>query len=608
MSEKIDFVGLIEKNPLTKLNGNYQSSMIDKIKDNFTTYEQQMFISSFYCYLNNDDKCDFVIDLDDVWKWIGFTQKLNAKILLEKHFTLNIDYKKSQIAKQATMKGGQNKEVFLLNINTFKRFCLKAGTKKADEIHEYYIKMEKVLQDVLMDECRALTEQVKKIQTDNEQKDQEIINRDAEIAKREAEYQAKLKKQKELEREKVLLTQFSVCIPIVYIIRVKTHENGEYIVKIGESRRGILQRYNEHKSHYPECVLLDVFTAIQSKDFEVYIHNHQKIRCNRVRDFPGHENEIELFLIGKNLTYQILLDIINAQVDNFQEHNTKKLELEIEKLKLLATNSNNPVILEILESNKRHEQSNKQLHAQVNKLETMLNKLLETNAPAARTQTGFQNPLPTLGPRVQKINPDTLQLIKVYESATEVMTEDRSIKRPSLSKAVAENTVYNGFRWLFVERDMDQNVLHNLQPTDPTTAKNKGYFAKLNADQTEILNVYLDKKTAALVNGYSDGGLDSAVQKGAISRGFYYKLYSTCDETLVEKFEEKYGKEVFLYKDGFGIFDATTGKLVREFKCKYDCIVAQKMSDKTIEKSMRENKPYNGLKFGPIPPRVSCYP
>ena len=354
--------------------------------------------------------------------------------------------------------------------------------------------------------------------------------------------------------------------------------------------------------------MLDVFTAIQSKDFEVYIHNHQKIRCNQVRDFTGHENEIELFLIGKNLTYQILLDIINAQVDNFQEHNTKKLELEIEKLKLLATNSNNPVMLEILESNKRLEQSNKQLHAQVNKLETMLDKLLETNAPAARTHTGFQNPLPTLGPRVQKINPDTLQLIKVYESATEVMTEDRSIKRPSLSKAVAENTVYNGFRWLFVERDMDPNVLHNLQPTDPTTAKNKGYFAKLNADQTEILNVYLDKKTAALVNGYSDGGLDSAVQKGAISRGFYYKLYSTCDEILVEKFEEKYGKEVFLYKDGFGIFDATTGKLVREFKCKYDCIVAQKMSDKTIEKSMRENKPYNGLKFGPIPPRVSCYP
>ena len=36
-------------------------------------------------------------------------------------------------------RGGHNKETIMLNIETFKKFCLKAGTKKADEIHEYYI-------------------------------------------------------------------------------------------------------------------------------------------------------------------------------------------------------------------------------------------------------------------------------------------------------------------------------------------------------------------------------------------------------------------------------------------------------------------------------------
>ena len=43
----IDIVKLIEKNPLVKLTGNYQSSMIDKIKEKFNTYEQQLFVSSF---------------------------------------------------------------------------------------------------------------------------------------------------------------------------------------------------------------------------------------------------------------------------------------------------------------------------------------------------------------------------------------------------------------------------------------------------------------------------------------------------------------------------------------------------------------------------------
>jgi hypothetical protein len=593
MAEKIDFVGLIEKNPLTKLSGNYQSTMVDKIKENFNTYEQQMFISSFYCYLNYDNKSDFVFDLDDVWQWMGFSQKVNAKTLLEKQFLVNIDYQRSQILKQATMKGGQNKEVFMLNTNTFKRLCLKAGTKKADEIHEYYIKMEKVLQDVLMEECRTLTEQVKQIKRDN-------INKDAELAKKEADHQIKLKKQKELEKEKVLLQQFSASIPIVYIIRVKTFENGEYAVKIGESRRGIVGRYNEHKSKYQECVLLDVFTAVQSKDFESYIHNNPKIRCNQIRDMSGHENEHELFLVGKNLTYQILLDVINSQVDNYQEHGTQKLELEIEKLKLMTNDGNNPVIIEILETSKRTEQT---LISRINKLESMLEKLLE----AKPVKTGFQEPLSTLGPRVQKINPDTMQLTKVYESATEVMNEDRSIKRPSLSKAVLENTVYNGFRWLFVERDMNPNLLYNLQPTRPTIAKNMDYVVKLNAHQTEILNVYLDRKTAALMNGYSIGGLDNAVKNGTITQGHYYKLYGDCEEEIIQQFREKYGKDVLLYKDGVGIYNETNDQLVKEYKCKYDCIKTEKMSDKTLSKAMTENKAYYGYKYKELPSRLSCY-
>jgi len=597
MSKQIDFVNLIEKNPLIRLTGNYQSIMIDKIKDNFNTYEQQMFISSFYCYLNYDSKSDFIIDLDNIWEWIGFSQKVNAKILLEKNFIVNIDYQKSQILKQTNVKGGQNKEVFLLNIETFKRFCLKAGTKKADEIHEYYIKMEKVLQDVLLEECNILTEQIKQIKLDNATKDIQLINK-------EADYQIKLKKQKELEKEKVLLNQFTMHIPIVYIVRVKTFETSEYIVKIGESRRGVVGRYNEHKNKYPECVLLDVFVVQQSKDFESYIHNHPKIRCNQVKDMEKHENEHELFLVGKNLTYQILLDAINSQIDNYQEYGTKKIELEIEKLKVIAMNHDSPAMAQLIESNKRMEESNNLLHSRINKLESMIEKLLEIRP--VKIQTGFQEPLPTLGPRVQKINPDTMQLIKVYESATEVMTEDRTIKRPSLSKAVLENIVYNGFRWLFVERDMDSTILHNLQPTRPTIPKNMDYVAKMNADQTEILNVYLDRKTAALMNGYSMSGLDNAVKKGTQTQGFYYKLYSECDDNVVQKFTEKYNKDVVLYKDGLGIYNEN-GELVKEYKCKYDCIKTERMSDKTLAKAMSEDKSYNGCKYRELPSRLSCY-
>ena len=107
-----------------------------------------MFLASFYCYLNHDNKNDFVIDLDNVWQWLGFGQKVKAKVLLEKHFILNKDYTLSlslQGKQLSNTKGGHNKEIFMLNIQTFKKYCLKAGTKKADEIHDYFIKLEQIL-------------------------------------------------------------------------------------------------------------------------------------------------------------------------------------------------------------------------------------------------------------------------------------------------------------------------------------------------------------------------------------------------------------------------------------------------------------------------------
>jgi len=121
----VDIVNLIESNPITKFTGNYQSKLIEKVKHNFTDYEQQIFLASFYCYLKYDYKTEFVIDLDDVWEWLGFNQKVKAKVLLENHFVLNKDYKKllSHPGKQTTMKGGHNKEIFMLNVKTFKLFC-----------------------------------------------------------------------------------------------------------------------------------------------------------------------------------------------------------------------------------------------------------------------------------------------------------------------------------------------------------------------------------------------------------------------------------------------------------------------------------------------------
>ena len=71
-----------------------------------------MFLSSFYCYLNYN-KTDFVIDLDNIWQWLGFSQKVSAKNLLEKQFIINKDYTLllyQQVKQCNQTKGGHNKE------------------------------------------------------------------------------------------------------------------------------------------------------------------------------------------------------------------------------------------------------------------------------------------------------------------------------------------------------------------------------------------------------------------------------------------------------------------------------------------------------------------
>ena len=145
MDASLNIVDLIENNPITRLSSVYNGKLLTKIKEGFTDFEQQLFVSSFYCYLNCDQKNDFVIDLDNIWKWLGFNQKYAAKRILEQQFVIETDYKcllPFAGEQKNNGRGGHNKETILLTVKTFKSLCLKAGTKKADEIHDYYLKMD----------------------------------------------------------------------------------------------------------------------------------------------------------------------------------------------------------------------------------------------------------------------------------------------------------------------------------------------------------------------------------------------------------------------------------------------------------------------------------
>ena len=590
---EINIVNLIESHPISKLTDTYNVKLLDKIKVNFLEIEQQLFIGSFYCYLNYDIKNDFVVDLDDVWKWMGFSQKINAIRLLEKNFMINIDYKKTALSERKAVleeekkNGGQNIIKFILTIKCFKSLCLKAQTKKASEIHEYYLKMEEILHEVIEEEGTELKQKM-------EEQKRILDEKTSELEKTTHS----LKLNSEQENHKTLLRKYGTTnSPMIYIVRIKKYENGEYIIKIGESRKGIKNRLNEFMKKYnQDVIILDCFLVRDSNGLEKYLHHHPEIHPNKVTTLEGHEQENELFLIGGNLSYNRLITIIESNQSQFDYNiaEYERLKLENEQLRSQSTISSS-----VLDQNLLQEilKTNQLLLQKVQQLETTNKDIVSRlNAMQTKTTTICSQPDPHVGPRLQKIHPETLQIVHVYETVTECMKEDHELKRPSINKAVKENTIYRGFRWQLVDRELDPYTIYQLEPTKVTKVQKNGYIAKVNKDQTEIIHVYLDRKTASKCNEYpSISTLDNVVKNHTLKDNHYYQLYDECDVSLRNNFEEKHGN-VVLYHDGIGQYD-TNNNLISEFASRYECTARVGISQKSLAKVLDKTLAYKDCYF-----------
>jgi hypothetical protein len=337
--EDFNIVELIENNPITRLTDVYQHKLINKIKESFADDEQKMFVASFYCLLNYKPKEDFVVDLDDIWRWVGFSNKAHAKTLLYKRFVVDKDYQilLTQPRKQTKpLRGGHNKEFIMMTVDTFKKFCLKADTKKADQIHDYYIKLEGVLQDVLLEESTELKNQL----------EQKTIDKD------------KI-------REKTIIEYFQNNIQCVYYgIVDNVSDNNEKLIKFGNSNN-LKTRIAAHKDTYTNFRLINAFKVDNKLQIENAIKENplfaERIRTITIKG----KNYVELLVIdGLSFTEldKTIKDIIST-ID-FTPENYKKLLEENRLLKSkLETNAD---ILSLISENKHLQLENLKLRKKIN--------------------------------------------------------------------------------------------------------------------------------------------------------------------------------------------------------------------------------------------------
>ena len=314
----LNIIQLIEnKNQIIHLSDKYENKLINKIKDNFKESEQQMFITNFYAFLMYDTEKDFVIDFDNVWKWMGFSRKDPAKRLLEKNFTKNIDYKNNIPPIGGILENEKGdvvrpSETILLTVDTFKKFCLKTGTKKADEIHNYYIKLEKLLHETINEETQELKKQLLIKDEKNTKLEEENAKIQEEKVKVEDENELLLrkyvKKPKEIHKDK----------NVVYIMATKESElKKEYAIGKSKDLNQRQNDYNHNKLHDFKVIYYKSFSSPRIMDYveSIVLTVLSEYKCKATRDAFRLPEGCDMS------TFTDIFDICSKLFENVEETN-----------------------------------------------------------------------------------------------------------------------------------------------------------------------------------------------------------------------------------------------------------------------------------------------
>jgi hypothetical protein len=320
--------------------------------------------------------------LDNVWQWLGFNQKYNAKRLLEKDFKPEIDYKILPLPKEEQKKhGGHMHQKIMLTINAFKRFCLKAGTAKADQIHEYYLKLEETLQEVINEESDEL-----KLQLENKDKELETQKTTNEKEKYEL-------------REKTLLEQFPVNTQCVYYgIIDNVNENNLPLVKFGCSNQ-LRDRVLIHKKTFTNFRLLNAFKVDNKTTIENFIKTDPLLSKKRTCITINDNKHIEILYLDHELT----IDVLDKKIKQIINDN-KNLLKEINNLR-----DKNKIILEENENLKRKIQMYINTNVKPNDIINKSVKTIETENKTLKEQNLL------LFEENEKLKIDNIKLMKKYK-------------------------------------------------------------------------------------------------------------------------------------------------------------------------------------------------
>ena len=578
------------------------------MKAQMTTEQEQLFMGSYYLYLQyGPNNKSFVVDFDIVWQNVEYSRRDSAKRVLENTFKENIDYK--IIAPQCcgannntSLRGGQNKEIILLTIDCFKSFCMVATTPKARVIRNYYTKME----DIMLEYCRLKEDETR------------MALQVSETALQQS------KKETAIKRHEVLI-ESNKNRWIVYFCKIKTNDDGSFIIKVGETTN-IKNRMEALRCDFGHgLVLLDIFICENSIKFEKTLHNSTELTKYKYRKL-AHKNKklsTEAYLIPTQIEYESIVKYANQEAQKYNSIEFTRLRVEEKRIELITLllplcksyekvmniidNMNNGRNSTRCSEKEREHQPLENTVVRQDSSSSISDEVDdedESDAELDAEEIQQSTSANSTGPIVQIYHKDDLtKLVHVYSSIMEATRNfnynNKTASFSAVKKAHQHKTLYLDYRWHFITNRQDPtiNLPQSIGETVITQERNQGQVAMLNIDKTKILKVFKIAKDAAKEILQHPSAMCTAIKHLSPLNNHYWMRWENLDISLQADFLRSNTLPI-KPKNVRGIqikaMDPITNQLVKTFASYTDLQKELNISVKTIKKLIENNEIYNG--------------
>ena len=419
------------------------------------------------------------------------------------------------------------------------------------------------------------------------------------------------------------LVEFCKMKNVVYVCKLCDEKDDKFIIKIG-STQNIKERFVRINYNYKMTpLLLNIFDCENHTQFEKWIRNNELLKSLYFKITKNDGTEArETFLVNDE-QYNNIIKLMQKEVKQFTKEDVDKLiELEdkrnINEEKKNIIEDKRRITAEIENVTEEKRKQNIELEIKLEELRILNEKeknlentikISEYNTTIKPEEKQEEVNIPddiyiktrenTRSPKVYQYDPQTLELIKIYDSVITFTRHFHSSSGSALREAAKNNRIYKEYRWALSERNTTE--IPTIEPTVESRTQSVEFIAMIDIKQTQILAVFPSQKDAAMARnlaGFST--ISRAIKQGSISSGHYWNVFGHCSEEMRNTYlMSNKLPEPHIKSNGTSVIQINpiNGEEIKVFKSITEVLKKFQMSRGSLNKASDNDEIHNGFKW-----------